>query len=514
VVAAIVAVIIHEVLEGGDDPLSLAFGVACVLLAALRLNMLERTQERLASELVEIAHRMETEANKDALTGLGNRAGLGIHLDNALNRQSQSGVSVFYIDIDHFKSVNDGLGHEAGDQLLVEIADRLSNVLGDDVFRIGGDEFVAVREDLNQVEAESVALALVASMEQPVHVLGRRMNAAVSVGLARSDLRRAPEPDASSGWPNRRADTADAVLRRADLALYRAKELGRGRWATYDPWLQQRADRQLQMQQGLYRAIEGGEIDVFFQPVVELCSGEVVGAEALVRWHSPDHGLVLPNDFLPAAANAGLLPEIGAIVLMTVEQRLRSAREIAAKSGRRPLWISVNLSPSEVSHPKVVERLVATAQQLGNNQLHVGVKERSVIDSSSAEILQTLRLSGIRVLVEGFGSGPSSLRHLADYPADAVAVDRSFVDGLGEEAGDDVIVEAVATLANELSLTLVAEGVSNEWQAQKLRNLGYQLATGWHFGRPTTWDVFSGLHLADSPAERLGGTVRSGAPLS
>jgi diguanylate cyclase (GGDEF)-like protein len=255
VIAAIVAVIIHEVLEGGDDLLSLAFGVACVLLAALRLNMLERTQERLASELVEIAHRMETEANKDALTGLGNRAGLGIHLDNALNRQSQSGVSVFYIDIDHFKSVNDGLGHEAGDQLLVEIADRLSNVLGDDVFRIGGDEFVAVREDLNQVEAESVALALVASMEQPVHVLGRRMNAAVSVGLARSDLRRAPEPDPSSGWPTRRTDTADAVLRRADLALYRAKELGRGRWATYDPWLQQRADRQLQMQQGLYRRI-------------------------------------------------------------------------------------------------------------------------------------------------------------------------------------------------------------------------------------------------------------------
>jgi diguanylate cyclase (GGDEF)-like protein len=176
VVAAIVAVTIHEVLEGGDDPLSLAFGVACVLLAALRLNMLERTQERLASELVEIAHRMETEANKDALTGLGNRAGLGIHLDNALNRQSQSGVSVFYIDIDHFKSVNDGLGHEAGDQLLVEIADRLSNVLGDDVFRIGGDEFLVVLErGHGERDITDLCDQLLTAIASPYEIDGRRV---------------------------------------------------------------------------------------------------------------------------------------------------------------------------------------------------------------------------------------------------------------------------------------------------------------------------------------------------
>ena len=479
-------IVVHEYLEGGADLPTLLLGGSCIGLAIYRLSILEQQQRRLAGDLQRVAGRLEVEAHSDALTGLGNRAGLAEHLAAALDRGAQPGISVFYIDVDHFKSVNDGLGHEGGDELLLEIAERLRNVLGDTVFRLGGDEFVAVREDLDREQSEAVAAALVAAMEQPVHVLGRRLRAAVSVGLARSEVRRQPEPVVDAGWPSRRPDSPEALLRRADLALYRAKELGRGRWASYDPWLQQRADRHLQMQQGLHRAVVNHEIDVYFQPVTELSTREVAGAEALVRWRSPDHGLVLPNDFLPAAANAGLLPEIGRLVIDAVEEKLGEVGDRVS--------ISVNLSPPELSHPAVVARLTAAAARAPEGRLWIGVQEASVVDDTTSRTLRQLREHGVMVVVEGFGAGPSSLRHLADYPADAIAVDRSFVDGLGVEEHDTSIVEAVAQLGLELGLVLAAQGVTDERQAQALTDLGYRNATGWLFGRPMPWGDFT-THL-------------------
>ena len=488
VVVALPVVVAHEYAESGADLPTLVLGGACVGLAIYRLSILERDQRRIAGDLMRVADRLEVEAHSDALTGLGNRAGLSHHLAAALEQEAPAGIAVFYIDVDHFKSVNDGLGHEGGDELLVEIADRLRNVLGDSVFRLGGDEFVAVREDLDREQSEAVAAALVAAMEQPVHVLDRRLRAAVSVGLARSEVRRQPEPATESGWPTRRPDSPESLLRRADLALYRAKELGRGRWAAYDPWLQQRADRHLQMQQGLHRAVANHEIDVYFQPVVDLSDRRVAGAEALVRWRSPDHGLVLPNDFLPAAANAGLLPQIGRLVIDAVEAKL-------AEVGER-VSISVNLSAPELSHPSVVARLVQAAERAPAGRLWVGVPEESVVDDTTSRTLRQLREHGVMVVVEGFGAGPSSLRHLADYPADAIAVDRSFVDGLGAEEYDTKIVEAVAQLGLELGLVLAAQGVTDERQAVQLAELGYQNATGWLFGRPMPWADFTHDHLA------------------
>ena len=491
---ALTTVVAHEYIERGADFPTLVLGATCVTLAIYRLSILERDQRRLASDLQRVAERLEVEAHSDALTGLGNRAGLSEHLAAALERGTVPGIAVFYIDVDHFKSVNDGLGHEGGDELLIEIAERLRNVLGDTVFRLGGDEFVAVREDLEREQSEAVAAALVAAMEQPVHVLGRRLRAAVSVGLARSEVRRLPEQAADSGWPSRRPDSPEGLLRRADLALYRAKELGRGRWAAYDPWLQQRADRHLQMQQGLHRAVTNHEIDVYFQPVIELSTRQIVGAEALVRWRSPDHGLVLPNDFLPAAANAGLLPEIGRLVIEAVEEKLREVGDQVS--------ISVNLSPPELSHPAVVARLTAVAARTPAGRLWVGVHEASVVDEATSRTLRKLREHGVRVVVEGFGAGPSSLRYLADYPADAIAVDRSFVDGLGVEEHDTTIVEAVAQLGRELGLILSAQGVTDERQAQTLGELGYHNATGWLFGRPMPWPDFATSLLlpAEGPA--------------
>ncbi|MFM7063285.1 MAG: putative bifunctional diguanylate cyclase/phosphodiesterase, partial [Actinomycetes bacterium] len=485
---ALPMVVVHEYLERGADLPTLLLGGTCVALAIYRLNILERDQRRLAKDLRRVADRLNVEAHSDALTGLGNRAGLAAHLGAALERSAPSGIALFYIDVDHFKSVNDGLGHEGGDELLVGIGERLRNVLGEHVFRLGGDEFVAVREDLDRAQSEAVAAALVAAMEQPVHVLGRPLRAAVSVGLARSEVRRAPDPSADSGWPARRPDSPESILRRADLALYRAKELGRGRWATYDPWLQQRADRLLQMQQGLHRAVAQHEFDVYFQPVVDLTTRRTTGAEALVRWRSPDHGLVLPNDFLPAATHAGLLPEIGRLVIEAVECRLDEVGDA--------LSVSVNLSPAELSHPAIVARLLTAADHAPPGRLWVGVHEASVVDDTTGRTLRTLREHGVKVVVEGFGAGPSSLRHLADYPADAIAVDRSFVDGLDTEVHDTTIVEAVARLGQELGLLLAAQGVTDERQADRLTGMGYRQATGWLFGRPMPWPDFTADHLA------------------
>ncbi len=496
VLVALPTVVVHEYVEKGADLPTLVLGGVCVALSIYRLSILERDQRRLAKDLLRVADRLDVEAHSDALTGLGNRAGLAAHLAAALERQAPSGIALFYIDVDHFKSVNDGLGHEGGDELLVEIGDRLRNVLGDHVFRLGGDEFVAVREDLDREQSEAVAAALVAAMEQPVHVLGRPLRAGVSVGLARSEVRREPEPSKDSGWPARRPDSPEAVLRRADLALYRAKELGRGRWASYDPWLQQRADRHLQMQQGLHRAVANHEIDVFFQPVVDLRTRETAGAEALVRWRSPDHGLVLPNDFLPAATHAGLLPEIGRLVIDAVESRLAEVGD--------SLSISVNLSPPELSHPAIVARLVDAAAHAPAGRLWVGVHEASVVDDTTGRTLRMLREHGVMVVVDGFGAGPSSLRHMADYPADAISVDRSFVDGLDTEDHDTTIVEAVAQLGLDLGLLLAAQGVTDERQAARLTGLGYRSATGWLFGRPMPWDDF----LADRVALPADGPAR------
>ncbi|MFM7067845.1 MAG: putative bifunctional diguanylate cyclase/phosphodiesterase, partial [Actinomycetes bacterium] len=493
-VAALAGVVIHATTERTLDTVTLLLGTTSVALVLARLHLLERQQRSLTTELVHVAERMATEARSDALTGLGNRSGLNEHLSAALERRDPSGISLFYIDVDHFKSVNDGLGHEGGDQLLLEIGDRLSSVLGHDVFRIGGDEFVAVREDLNRSEAEAVATALVAAMEQPVHVAGRRLRAAVSVGLARSEVRRAPDGDAQDGWPARRPDSAEALLRRADLALYRAKELGRARWAAYDPWLQQRADRRHQMQQGLHRALHNGEIDVYFQPVVRLPSGRVVGADAVVRWHSPEHGLVLPDDFLPVAADAGLLTDIGQLVIRRAEATLA---ELNA-----PLALSVTLSLSELSHPAVIERLRQAAQRTERDRFWIRVREDAVIDPQVSRHLSALRNDGIRVVVEGFGAGPSSLRHLSEYPADAIAVDRSFVDRLGEDDGVSAIVEAVARLADDLDLQLVSEGVSSDRQAEALSDLGYEYATGWHFGRPVPIGEFRAQYLHAATSHR------------
>jgi diguanylate cyclase (GGDEF)-like protein len=387
---------------------------------------------------------------------------------------------VLFIDIDNFKQVNDSLGHDAGDELLKVLAGRLTEVMGADVFRVGGDEFVAVREDLDSRSAEAVAAAVVAALGPPVQIGAHRFPTGASVGLARS------EPRADG---RRQPDDPQLLLRRSDLALYRAKELGRGQWAAYEPWLQERADRRLTLQQGLREALERQEFEVFYQPVHALSTGALIGAEALVRWVSPAFGVLLPHEFVPLAREAALMPALGEVVLDTV------LGDVASGGGSGSgLWVAVNLSEDEVLHPTLSRRLTSQLNAYGvpPERLRLEVTERVVLDPTAREVLNGLAEAGLGMTIEDFGSGPTSLRHLSSFRKLTLKMDRSFLGAVGRPRDDLTILGAMVGLAHELGLTTAAEAITTSRQAEDLMGLGVDEGQGWHFGQAIRWSELVG----------------------
>lgn len=485
VVVILIGVASHQWFMGRISPVTMAIGIVTVLLAVGRQAILQRDQHQLFEDLRHNASELAHQARHDRLTGLGNRTALAEQLAELLRRPTPAGVSVFFIDLDNFKAINDSLGHDTGDELLMELSVRLTDVIGPSVYRIGGDEFIAVRSDLDGERAEAMAGAVVAALEPPLVVQGRPIVAAASIGLARSRPRRDP------GRGSR--DTADALLRRADLALYRAKELGRGRWAAYDVSLQDRADRRLELQQGLRRAVDEGTLEVVYEPVVSLPDRDVVGAAALLRWTTPHRGILDHDEVLAVAEEAGLRPQLLDVLLDEVGTRLAEA----AHGTDHPVWISVGIGADDVGRTDLPGRLSAmlAASRMPPGMLQVEVPEATVADDRTADLLERLVRMGVGLIVTGFGNGPSSLRHLAHYPAPAIEVDRSFVNGIGQRREDRLIVEAVGRLAIELGLDLVGAGVSSQVQAAHLESLGAARAAGPLFGRPVPWDEFARRHL-------------------
>jgi diguanylate cyclase (GGDEF)-like protein len=479
VVVILAGVATHQRFMDRLNPVTMGIGVVTVLLAVLRLVILQREQRELLGRLGENAVRLADQARLDRLTGLGNRTALGEYLARLLADPPSTGVSVFFIDLDNFKGINDSLGHDTGDRLLGELAVRLTDVLGPDVYRIGGDEFIGVRADLDTERAEAMAAALVAALRPPMAVDGRPVTAAASVGLARSTVRRGPDRG--------ERDTADALLRRADLALYRAKELGRGRWAAYDPWLQDRADRRLELQQGLRTAVEARRLEVVFEPVVALPARRVVGAATQLRWETAGRGVLDHAEIMSVAEEAGLRHRLLDAVLDEIGPRLADMA-----SHGDPCTVSVAVGADDVARPELVERLAALVGTTGGSpgRLQVEVPEQAVADDRTAEALDGLVALGVGLVVTGFGNGPSSLRRLARYPASAIEVDRSFISGIGLRRDDRLILEAVGRLAAELGLELVADGVTTEVQASELETLGAARASGPLFGSPVPWDEF------------------------
>jgi diguanylate cyclase (GGDEF)-like protein len=427
--------------------------------------------ERKQTEL-EYAHQ----AMHDQLTGLPNRALFMDRLTHALAwaRRHESTFAVLFIDLDRFKLINDSLGHETGDQVLVEVGKRLDEALrsSDTAARFGGDEFIVLCEDItDEQQAIRIAERIVDSLEKPLNLDSDNAFITASVGIVvASETNSDPE----------------MLIREADAAMYRAKKRG-VRCELFDNDLRARVVERREIEQGLREAIEKQQFRLLYQPQVDLRTGEVVGVEALVRWDHPQRGLLTPADFLSLAEETGLIVPIGNWVL---EEALRQAEQWRAARPGRPVQISVNLSARQHEDPNLVRNIENALAATGTDpaNLCLEITETVVMEDVDAtlRIFDALKRLGAKLSVDDFGTGYSSLASLRRFPVDSLKVDRSFVSGLGNgfTAEDAAIVTAVISLAHNLGLTAVAEGIETADQLAQLRSMDCDMAQGFYFARP------------------------------
>ncbi len=427
------------------------------------------------TERVEVAAQLEERAYHDELTGLPNRALLLDRLGDALHRAARHNrmVGVLFLDLDRFKVVNDSLGHGSGDDLLREAAHRLSQTVrpGDTVARLGGDEFVVLIGDMLRTTDALVAAERVrSSLSRPMQLGSESAVVTTSVGVAIGHGHEAP---------------AD-LLRDADTAMYRAKDQGRDRAELFDDHLREQAVRRHSVEQELRSALEEDRIEVHFQPVVRISDGSVTGAEALARIRGLGGELLIPDQFIDIAEDSGLIAELGSRVLSTALGRLAAWEE---RGGDR-LSIAVNVSARQLSDPafpSMVEESLA-ANGLSAGQVALEFTESALIAANpvTETVLGDLTSLGVRIGLDDFGTGFSSLAYLKRFPIDFVKVDRSFVAGLGTDDDDTAIVTGTIALAQGLGLQVVAEGVETREQLERLQQLRCELAQGFYFSEPVT----------------------------
>jgi diguanylate cyclase (GGDEF)-like protein len=377
------------------------------------------------------------------------------------------------MDLDHFKVINDSLGHEAGDQLLRAFAPRLQDALrpSDTVARFGGDEFVVLCEDLSgEQDAVNLAERILASLATPLAVGTNELFTSATIGLAVA----------------RPGDTPEGLIRDADAAMYRAKARGRGRYELFDQEMRERVSERLRIENALRRALADGVLELHFQPIVLLSDRSIIGAEALLRWHDPERGWIPPSDFIPIAEESGLIVPIGDWV---VEEAARLAKDWPAPApGARKPFVAVNLSARQVAHPGFADRLAETLERSGlePERLSLEITETVLMEEAEApmEAVRDLKRLGVRLVLDDFGTGYSSLSYLNRLPIDVLKLDRSFIAPLRERRDTTAaIVYGVVTMAEALGMTVVAEGVEENAQVDTLRALGCDYAQGYLFAR-------------------------------
>ena len=451
--------------HGHSRPLALLLIPAGAAYPSLAHHFRERRRAEAA-----LAHQ----ATHDPLTNLPNRVLFLDRLTKALEPAHRSGgqVGVLFLDLDRFKFVNDSLGHDAGDALLVALADRIRSRVrpGDTVARLGGDEFVVLLEELaDRSVAGAVAERIAAVVAGPVALDGHEVTVSVSVGIA---LARAGHA------------TPIEVLRNADAALRWAKDGGKACCVVYEPWMGERLRERVALEGELRQALARDELRVAYQPIVEVGTGRIEGVEALVRWRHPERGILLPGAFVSLAEETGLIGPIGAWVL-----------EMACRQGRAwhdhfpaPPVVGVNLSARQIQQPDLVESVERILRETGlePSLLRLELTESAVMadPEGAAATLRRLKGLGVQLALDDFGTGYSSLGSLRRFPIDLLKIDRSFVAGLGQDEADEAIVQAVVEMAPALGLRVVAEGVETPRQLEWLRNLGCELGQGYHFARP------------------------------
>ena len=421
--------------------------------------------------------RLAHAATHDELTGLPNRAMFLDHLERALakTRRGQGQVAVLYLDLDRFKVVNDSLGHNAGDELLVAVASRLERAVrpSDMVARLGGDEFVILTEGLTgPEEAQTIGKRIEATLSEPIVIGGQVTSLSSSVGITLAGP----------------TTTAGDLLRDADAAMYRAKRLGRGRQEVFSDLMRSEAVERLEVEMGLRRALDAGELRVFYQPQFDLPTGELIGVEALVRWAHPDRGLLGPADFLPVAEETGLIVPIGQFVLDESCRQLATWLDGDGFASPHRLVMAVNVSAGELANPDFSRNVLSVieAHNLPAGRLCLEVTEQAASISSSTVVdaLREVREAGVIVAIDDFGTGYSSLSHIRTLPVDIVKIDRMFVQGLGQNSADECVVAAVAQLATQLGMVVMAEGIETPEQRALCMSLGCQLGQGYLLGMP------------------------------
>lgn len=454
-----------------------------VLIRGLAVRDSEGVAHRIAGSLTDITERkcaeekLEHDAVHDVLTGLPNRKLLMERLSRSLDRKKiceTYSFAALFIDLDRFKVINDTLGHQAGDELLLKITQKLKYAVrpSDMVARLGGDEFVVVLEnvrDKNQVSL--IAERILNELQKPLRIAGQEIYSSASIGIVLS----------SADYEH-----PDELVRDADLAMYRAKVKGKARFEIFDPLMHSGALSLLQMEIDLRRAIEYNEFILHYQPIISLNSEIITGFEALLRWNHPQRGLIPPNDFIPIAEETGLILPIGNWVLREACRQMKEWQKSfpAAES----LIISVNLSARQLEQKNFIEQLneILVETGLNPNSLKLEITESVIMNNAehTSETVNQLREMGVRVSIDDFGTGYSSLSYLHRFPIETLKVDRSFINRIGSERENTEIIRTIISLADKLGIEVIAEGVETAEQLDFLRQVNCSYCQGYYYSRP------------------------------
>jgi diguanylate cyclase (GGDEF)-like protein/PAS domain S-box-containing protein len=444
------------------------------------------------SERVRLEDELTRQAFHDGLTGLPNRALFRDRLDQALARSTRSKevLVVLLLDLDGFKQVNDTLGHDAGDQLLREVAERFGEVVrpSDTLARLGGDEFALLLDGANEAQAVAVARRLLESLSAPMRVAGRDLAIAASVGIV--------------AHPGGLGDS-EALIRDADVAMYAAKEAGRGRYQVFHYDMARESGELLALEHELRLGLKQGELSVHYQPEIALDSTAVVGVEALLRWHSPTRGNVPPARFIPIAETTGLIFELGEFVLREACNRTAQWRRDGVLPEDFVTWINVSGKQLSAGGVSTLVRRELEAAALPPSCLGLEVTETAIVEGAPGDRarleLQELHDLGVRIAIDDFGTGFSSLGQLRYFPVDMLKVDQSFVQGVEHDAKDAAITANLVSLAHALGVLAIAEGIESTGQLSSVRAAGCDLGQGFLFAHPVPADDIRRLLCDDSP---------------
>lgn len=468
------------------------FSIATVLIVLGALLAAFFMLKGMRRTLVKAEYDLNYLAMFDPVTNLPNRNALNARITQAVARAERvnSGLAVLFLDLDNFKIINDTLGHDAGDELLHQVAARLSSAIrsADTVFRLGGDEFTVLIEDIPESSAAGViATTLINALQLPFNLINREVYITTSIGISHY-------PEDSHHFKT--------LLKNADTAMYHAKSRGKNNFQFFSAEMNSKAQKRLEVETSLRRALENNEFETFYQPQVDQRTGEVVGMEALMRWRHPERGLVSPAEFIPIAEETGLIVPMGAWIL---KQSCLQCREWHA-AGFPDLKIAVNLSGKQFNQENLAAQIAQILQetQFDPAYLELEITESAIMETSNhaIDILNQLRQMGLSLSIDDFGTGYSSMNYLKRFPISKLKIDRSFVMDIPHDTEDGAITEAIIALAKALDIAVVAEGVETAEQAEFLSQRECHLVQGFYYSKPMPSYMASAFLVENASAKK------------